>query len=185
MVKSRLGAICLIAILWGCSPVFNWREVSVADTGVVALLPCKPDRATQPIPLFDGSAPIPLHIAGCSAGGATFSVSVVALPAATTDASAQAALQRWQQATQYSLKKEQLAQTDAKVRGAMVSQDVRTALEKDGQTMLHRAVYASGRTAGGLVLLQAQLLGTPEGGRDGPSALSAEAANTFFAGLKL
>ena len=36
----------LAAVLGACSPVFNWREVPIADDGLVALLPCKPDRAT-------------------------------------------------------------------------------------------------------------------------------------------
>ena len=34
-----------------CTPTFNWRETPVGDDGMIALLPCKPDRATRALPL--------------------------------------------------------------------------------------------------------------------------------------
>jgi hypothetical protein len=58
-----------------CTPAFNWRDVAFEDLPVAALLPCKPDRATRTVPL--AGAPRQMVMAGCAAGGATFTVAVV------------------------------------------------------------------------------------------------------------
>ena len=68
---SRVPSL-VAAALAACSPTFNWREVPVGDAGVVALLPCKPDRATRAdAARHRGGA---VDMAGCEAGGATFAV---------------------------------------------------------------------------------------------------------------
>jgi hypothetical protein len=70
------------------------------------------------------------------------------------------------------------------VKGATTARlvQVRSGAETgSANTPMSRAVYARK----GLVLLQAQVLGEPKGGSDGPSALSAEAVDTFFNGLAL
>ncbi len=69
-----IGALCLLA---GCTPAFNWRDVAFDGLPVSALLPCKPDRATRTVPL--AGAPRQMVMAGCEAGGATFTVAVVAV----------------------------------------------------------------------------------------------------------
>ena len=64
---ARLLAAAVPAL--ACSPVFNWREVPVGES-LVAMLPCKPDRAERSLPM--GAATVPIDMAGCEAGGATF-----------------------------------------------------------------------------------------------------------------
>src|SRR5689334_7855840 len=67
-----LPAAAAVFALAACSPTFNWREVPIADAGLVALLPCKPDRAERALPL--GAESVRVDMAGCEAGGATFAV---------------------------------------------------------------------------------------------------------------
>jgi hypothetical protein len=73
----RCNSLATLAILgWllaACNPVFNWREVRSPDSALVALLPCKPDKASRPVTL-DGQS-MQLQMMGCEAGGATFAVS--------------------------------------------------------------------------------------------------------------
>lgn len=69
IVTSALAAVL------GCTPAFNWREVSFDGLPVTALLPCKPDRGTRSVPL--AGAPRDMVMAGCQAGGATFTVAIV------------------------------------------------------------------------------------------------------------
>jgi hypothetical protein len=64
--------------LMGCTPAFNWRDVSFDHAGVTALLPCKPDRGTRTVQLAGQAAQ--MSMAGCEAGGAMFTVSLVEAP---------------------------------------------------------------------------------------------------------
>jgi hypothetical protein len=180
-VKSAFVAALFVVFTAACSPVFNWREVRFDQSGTVALLPCKPDRAERPVPLYDGSAPLVLSMAGCQAGGATFSVSVVTLPAGASEASAKVSLDRWQQATQTSLGGAGGQRTEMQVKGAVMAFAVQTPVK----SQTHRALYAIAMKPSGPVIVQLQLIGDPQGGRDGPSALSAEAQTTFESGLAL
>jgi hypothetical protein len=70
-----LIVMVLLGATQGCTPAFNWREVSFDGLPVSALLPCKPDRGTRSVPL--AGAPREMVMAGCQAGGATFTVAVV------------------------------------------------------------------------------------------------------------
>ena len=194
----RFVAIIFALSLGACSPVFNWRDVPFEATGSVVLLPCKPNRAQRLVPLLGQSEQV-LSMAGCEAGGASFSVSVVQLPLGTTDSDARMALARWQQAHEATLKSRAGLTSGIALRGASAAQLVVTKLEGEAamanksQTQ-SRSVFAlqlaprsssSSSSSAGPVLMHAQLLGEPEGGRDGPSALSAQAADTFIAGLNL
>ncbi len=58
-----------------CTPNFNWREVSFEGYPVTGLLPCKPDRGTRSVPL--AGSPRDMQMAGCEAGGATFTIAVI------------------------------------------------------------------------------------------------------------
>jgi len=46
--------VSLLALLAGCSPEYNWRELSVGDGMVRAVFPAKPDTAQRTL-TFDGS----------------------------------------------------------------------------------------------------------------------------------
>ena len=131
---------CLAAVL-GCTPAFNWREVSFDGLPVTALLPCKPDRGTRSVVL--AGAPRDMVMAGCQAGGAIFTVAVVSAGDAAVAVQLTAALKAANQAT--------------------------------------HSQYAQH----GGVVVQASVYGTPQADRDGPSALSTQAVDTFFSNVKL
>lgn len=125
----------------GCTPAFNWRDVSFDGQPVTALLPCKPDRGVREVPL--AGVPRTMTMAGCEAGGATFTVAVVRV-----DNSAE------------------LAQVKAEL------------------SAVNKATHSQ-YAEHGPVLVQASVYGTPSAERDGPSALSAQAVETFFSGVRL
>ena len=86
-----------LAAVLGCTPAFNWREVSFDGLPVTALLPCKPDRGTRSVPL--AGAPRDMVMAGCQAGGATFTVAIVNAGDTAVAAQVTAALKAANQAT--------------------------------------------------------------------------------------
>lgn len=77
-----------------CSPTFNWRDLRPEGAQLEALMPCKPESATRPVPLL--GTPVPLHMHSCEAGGLTFAVAWAELPQA---GQAQEALKQWQSAS--------------------------------------------------------------------------------------
>lgn len=84
VVDIALTAIKIIVVafaLAACTPAFNWRDVSFDQAGVTALLPCKPDRGTRAVQLAGQAAQ--MSMAGCEAGGAMFTVSLVEVPIST------------------------------------------------------------------------------------------------------
>jgi hypothetical protein len=163
--------------------VFNWREHRFDEHNATSLLPCKPDQAKRSVPLISGAPDLTLHMAGCLAGGATFTVSVVNLPTGTTEVAGDLALARWEAASKAALKVQSGLTAGANVRGATVARMVisRAAQTEASAPTMSRSVYARK----GLVLMQAQVLGEPDGASDGPSALSAQSVETFFGGLVL
>jgi hypothetical protein len=94
LIFIAIGALCG---LLGCTPAFNWRDVAFDGLPVSALLPCKPDRATRTVPL--AGAPRQMVMAGCEAGGATFTVAVVTVQDASQLAQVQAQLKAVNKAT--------------------------------------------------------------------------------------
>lgn len=90
---QRILGTAALAVLTACSPALNWRQVTLADAGLVASLPCKPDQAERTIEL--AGTPVPLHMLGCEAEGATFAVACARL---SDPALAGAALTHWRAA---------------------------------------------------------------------------------------
>jgi len=167
----------LVLALAGCSPVFNWREVPVADDGLVVLLPCKPDRATRTLPLGAGEA-VAIDMAGCDAGGATFAVAHLA---ADGPQQAQARLAAWRDATRAQWQDAKASETPGgPPRAAPAPAPVQLAVE--GAQAAGRPAqarfwwFAQTRKDGSVALYQATVLGTPA---------SPEAASAFFEGLRL
>lgn len=99
VARAALFLIAAISLFVaaGCTPAFNWRDVAFDGLPVAALLPCKPDRATRTVPL--AGAPRQMTMAGCSAGGATFTVAVVTVTDSEQRGQVQAALQAANKAT--------------------------------------------------------------------------------------
>lgn len=169
--------VVLTAALGACSPVFNWREVPIADDGLVALLPCKPDHATRNLPLGGGSASVAVDMTGCEAGGATFAV---AHASAEDAAQADAWMRAWRAATRSQLAGAAIVETPATLpRAAGSPAPVRFDLPQQqgagGPAPAHVLWFAQQR-AGKVALYQATVLGRPE---------SAEAPGVFFEGLRL
>jgi hypothetical protein len=179
-VATLFIAFCLSA----CSPNFNWREARFDGAPLVALLPCKPERAERTVPLL-GEPGQRLQMAGCPAGGASFTVSVIQLPAGLPEASVREALARWEQAGQRTLKAPPQLANPVNVKGAASARLVVTQVPTDRAVQQNRSIYAHTVANGSAWLVHAQVLGLPKSGGDGPSALSAEAFDTFLSGLSL
>lgn len=156
-----------------CTPTFNWRDVRIADEGLVALLPCKADRATRAVSM--GSESVEVEMAGCEAGGATFAV---AHAAAADAAQADAWLRAWQKASRAQMGGSEVVEAAATLPRASLSPAPwklmsRGAADAAGATHI---LWFSQRTAVGVSLYQATVLGRPS---------SPEAVAAFFEGLRL
>lgn len=174
-LRPRFAALALAAAAAAaavaCSPVFNWREIPIADDGLIALLPCKADRATRMLPL--GAELISVDVTGCEAGGATFAV---AHAAASDAAQAEAWMRAWRAATRTQLGSAPVAETPVVLaRAADVPAPVRLDTQPGASAPTHVLWFAQQR-AGKVALYQATVLGKPS---------SSEALAIFFEGLRL
>ena len=59
-------------LLQACSPALNWRDVRLDPTPVVALFPCKPERAARDVSVGDQT--LNLNLLACDAGGSKFAL---------------------------------------------------------------------------------------------------------------
>ncbi|RZL63290.1 MAG: hypothetical protein EOP81_13275 [Variovorax sp.] len=160
----------LAALLVACSPTFNWREVPIGGTDLVALLPCKAERASRELPL--GGEQVAVEMAGCETGGATFAV---AHAAARSTTQAEAWLVAWRAATRAQLAEAPAVESAGTLaRAAPVPAPVR--LKTQGDVALQVLWFAKARSDGTVALYQATVLGQPS---------ASDAADTFFDGLRL
>jgi hypothetical protein len=174
--SGRAKLVAAAAVLAACSPTFNWREVPIGDAGVIALLPCKPERATRDLPLGNGS--IPVEMAGCKAGGATFAVAH-----ARADSAEQAALwlRAWHTATRNQLGDVPVVESPA-VLARAASSPAPARLDTQGTDPAARAGathvlwFAHDRPDGGASIYQATVSGAPS---------STEAVATFLEGIHI
>ena len=172
----RVFALALLAC--ACTPAFNWREVPLGDD-LVALLPCKPDRAQRSLPLGDGTV-VELEMAGCEAGGATFAVA--RLPGGDP-AQAATRLAAWRQAVKAPWTGAEFTEAPwrlprAAAAPAPLALDAARSATAGGQGVgeAHWRWFAQADAHGALTLYQATVLGRPS---------AADAAATFFEGLRL
>jgi hypothetical protein len=70
-LRARFRAACL-CLLAGCSPALDWREVRPEDSGLVVLMPCKPDSQARQVTL--ASVRVRMVLYACTAGGVTWAV---------------------------------------------------------------------------------------------------------------
>ena len=177
---SSAGAM-LLALACGtwlgaCSPVFNWREVPLGGDGVFALLPCKPDRATRTLPL--GAEPVPIEMAGCQAGGATFALA----RAPVTDlAQARERLAAWRAATRAQWDGATIDEQAASLPRAIAVPAPMALRARDpsgqrGSPQGRMLWFVHAGKSGQMAVYQATVLGEPS---------SAEASATFFEGIHL
>lgn len=170
-----VAAVVLLAS--ACSPTFNWREVPMgADAELVALLPCKPDRAQRDLPL--GNQSVAVDMIGCEAGGATFAVARVGARDMTQ---ARDWLVAWRTQVHAQWAGGRVEERPASVPRASESPppiriDASSSDEGAQKQQLHQLWFAHQHRNGNVALYQATVLGTPS---------SAEAIPTFFEGLHL
>ena len=174
MLKTSVSTWLCVAALGlaqGCSPAFNWRDVRPDDTALSLLLPCKPDKAQQTVPI--GGLPTALTLLGCDAGGAAFAVAVADVGQA---AAVPAVLAQWQAATLAGIKAASPATTAMPVPGALAAPApvlVRALGQRpDGSAVHSHALYF----AHGTQVFQVVMLA---------STVTPEAADMFFSSVRL
>ncbi len=86
-MRSAPLVTVLAAVLAGCTPTFDWREVR-PDGALTLLFPCKPDRHQRRVPV-DGR-PADMVLLSCRSGEMVFGLSYVDTEAARTGAVLQA-----------------------------------------------------------------------------------------------
>jgi len=170
----RAAALAALLALGACSPTFNWRELRLDGTPLLALMPCKPESAARAVPL--AGTPTELHMHSCEAGGLRFAVAWADVGNA---AQVPVALTAWRSASLQSMRVLPTPADDpaqrwvVTVAGAPAAQGVQ-ALGQDpqGQPVQTRAAYFSQGTH----VYQAAVYG---------AKLADEAVEPFFAGLRL
>lgn len=173
---GRATLVAAAAVFTACSPTFNWREVPIGDAGVIALLPCKPERATRDLPL--GTESIAVEMAGCKTGGATFAV---AHARAQSAEQAELWLRAWHAATRSQLGDVPVVESPV-VLARAASSPAPARLDTGGDDPAARAAathvlwFAHRRPDGGASLYQATVSGAPS---------STEAVGTFFEGFHI
>ncbi len=183
LLNLLIYSISLIALV-ACTPSHNWREVrfEAVDGGtVVALLPCKPDKATRPQVL--GGERLELSMMGCSVGddqaGATFTLSRLPLK---TAGSAPRVLAAWQAATAANLGDMGAGEPNAQsitVPGAGAwPPATRTSIV--GKATHGQIVWFGKQNGVDMVLYQAAIYSK----RRSTKPLHADVANTFFESLR-
>lgn len=162
--------LSLAAILSACTPTYNWREVRPEGSGVVLMMPCKPDSHARRVRLAGGDVRLTLH--ACSTGEVTWALAEADLGDPTRVGPALAELRR---AAADNLGADRETPLPLAVDGATPNPaSGRLALQgqlPDGRPV-HEQVAVFTR---GTRVYQATCVG---------AQLPAEAVETFFAGLK-
>ena len=170
----RAAALTALLAVGACSPTFNWRELRLDGTSLLALMPCKPERATRPVPL--AGAPTELHMHSCEAGGLRFAVAWADVGNVAQVAPALAA---WRGASLQSIRVAPTPADDPSTQWVVTVAGASSVLgvkasgqDPQGQPVQTRAAYF----AQGSQVFQAAVYGAKP-----PD----EAVDAFFAGLKL
>lgn len=78
-MRRLCGLLVLFVLVLpsGCNPAFNWREVGIGNTRLLALFPCKPEAAQRRVSLADQD--LELTMRSCEASGVKVAVGHVRL----------------------------------------------------------------------------------------------------------
>lgn len=170
---GRLASAFLVfaALLVGCSPALDWRDVRVEGRDAFVLLPCKPAAHARQVRLAEGD--VKLTLQACQAAGMTWGV---ASSDVTDPGRVGAALHALREASAGNLGTSPGEALPLRVTGATPQpQSGRAAYagrRPDGQPLQAQvAVFSRGT-----VVYQATVLG---------ERLSTEAVDTFFSSLRL
>lgn len=169
--SCRIASLTIAAVVHGCAPTLDWREVRPPDSAAVALFPCKPASHARQVVLAGERATMTLH--ACQAGGATFALSHARMAA---PALVGPALQELRRAAAANLEGRETQARPFRVQG-MTPHDaaVRVGVlgrRPDGQAMQEElAVFAKGTQVYQAVVLAPRI--------------DAEVAETYLASLRL
>jgi hypothetical protein len=159
-------------LVTGCSPVYNWREVSLSKAGLKLLLPCKPDQGHRTMSL--GGQALEMQMAGCEADAALFAIAHADLG---DSGKTEAAMKQWKTAMLGNMQAQERVQlSDFMTQGASAQpQPLRLAAKgrrQDGSTVAAQGVWF----ARGAHLYHAVVYA---------DKLNQEAVDTFFSGIEL
>jgi hypothetical protein len=162
-----LGSLVMSA----CSPTFNWREVRLDASHLMALLPCKPDQGARVLAL--AGQEVELHMVGCEAGGAMFAVAYADLKSPDH---VMAALTQWKAATLTNMQAQASSARPFVPKGATLlpqaERVLASGIRPDGSAVVAQAVWF----ASGTQVFHAAVYA---------DKARPEVTETFFAGLKL
>lgn len=129
------------AVLCGCSPSLNWRDVRAAPAPLTLMLPCKPDQGSRTVP-FAGRDTA-LHLVGCDAAGITFAAAHAEI---APDADPQAVLRQWMALTLSHVQAQGVQETPATVQALPAVRVRASGRRADGSPVYTEALYfAQGR----------------------------------------
>ncbi|MDZ7868707.1 MAG: hypothetical protein U5L02_05810 [Rheinheimera sp.] len=173
-LSFRAATLAALCAMGACSPTFNWRELRLEGTPLLALMPCKPESATRAVPL--AGTPTELHMHSCETAGLRFAVAWADVGSA---AQVPVALAAWRSASLQAIRVALAPADDAAhrwtvaVAGAPAASGVSAqGLDPQGQPVQTRGAYF----AQGTQVYQAAVYG---------AKLPEEAVESFFAGLQL
>ena len=157
-------------LLQACSPTLNWRDVRLDPTPIVALFPCKPERAARDVSLGDQT--LNLNLLACDAGDAKFAVAY----ADTQDANKTGPLlASWKTVTLANMRATAPADVPVNIKGvaALAAKGVlANGVRPDGSAVALQAVWF----ASGTHIFQASIYS---------DVARPQAAETYFSGLRL
>lgn len=165
-----VAAVASVAVMCGCSPTLDWREVRVEPTGLRAMFPCKPETDSHQVTLVGRD--IKLQALVCRAGSNTFAIlsGDIGGPAA-----AAAVLREWKAASLARLRSENAHESRFSLPGAFElnesAQVIASGKRPDGSKVESRAAYF----AHGPYVFQAVIY---------TGTLAPESADPFFGGLR-
>ena len=170
------AAVLNAAWLVACNPTFNWREVDPDTSTLVALLPCKPDKASRVVSLA-GRQPVVLDMLGCDAGGATFAIAHAEI---SDPAQAGEMLAQWRAVTLANLRATSSTDAPFTPKGSLALPQsvlvVASGQRADGHAVTAHAAWFAQSSSSGIQLFHAVVYAN----KIGP-----EVTETFFSGLKL
>lgn len=157
-------------LLQACSPALNWRDVRLDPTPIVALLPCKPERAARDVSMGDQT--LSLKLVACDAGDAKFAVAY----ADTRDADKTGPLlASWRTVTLANMRATAPADVPVNIKGvaALSAKGVlANGVRPDGSAVVLQAVWF----ASGTHIFQASIYS---------DVARPQVAETYFSGLRL
>lgn len=112
-IPLHLLTVTMAVSLVACSPALDWREVALEDSTLMAMLPCKPDRAERQVQMGDQT--LPMLMQGCQTAGATFAVTRVTL---SDIARSDDVLQQWRMVSTAHLKPTSVTSSKFELKGA-------------------------------------------------------------------